>query len=61
MLDGVKRNDRADILAGNDSCGSTAMDMLESREMTEHIIYWRAKTPVDLYTILDMLESRIDR
>ena len=43
----VKGNDRADRLAGRDSCGSTVLDMLESREMTEQID-WRAKTPVDL-------------
>ena len=54
---GVKGSDRADRLAGKDSCGSTVLYMLESREMTEQTDWW-AKTPVDLLQFLDMLESR---
>ena len=53
---GVKGNDSADRLVGNDSCESTVLDMLESREMAEQTDWW-AKQPSQAARAWDDLKS----
>ena len=53
---GVKGHDRADRLAGKDSCESTVLDMLESRKMTEQTD-WREKQPSQVACISEDLND----